>query len=95
MGTAALKIFSTTKNRITIMTVDELQNHITCFHDEAGTPIVVQLDLRNEVVKDFYARMMEDLEDTLDGIEALKEENEKRYSMKEIEEEMLLTSLTE
>jgi len=77
------------------MTVDKLQKYITYFHDEAGTPIVVQLDLRNEVVKDFYARMMEDLEDTLDGIEALKEENGKRYTMEEIEEEMLLTSLTE
>ncbi len=77
------------------MTVAELQNHITYFHDEAGKPIVVQLDLRNEVVKDFYARMMEDLEDTLEAIEALKEDNGKRYSMEEIETEMLLSNLTE
>ena len=79
----------------TTMTSDELKNYVTHFYDEKGEPIIAQLDLRNEVLRDFYERLMEDLGDILDSIEALKEENGKRYSLEEIEEELLSSQPSE
>lgn len=50
-----------------------LKRHVTYLYDEKGKLVSVQLNLRNKIIRNFYAQLMEDLEDTLDSIEALKE----------------------
>ena len=57
----------------TTMTSDELKNYITHFYDEEGVPIIAQINLRNEILRSFYERLLEDLEVTLDAIQILEE----------------------
>ncbi len=50
-----------------------LKKYVTDLYDEKGKLICVQLNLRNKIIRNFYAQLMEDLEDTLDSIEAMKD----------------------
>lgn len=74
------------------MTVEMLKKYKTYLYDESGTPVAVQLDLRNETMRKFYETMMEDFEDTLAAMQALQESDGKRFSMEEIEKELLSAS---
>jgi hypothetical protein len=63
------------------MTAASLQKYKTFFYDEKGKPVMVQLDLRNKMMKQAYERAMEELEDMLDVAEAerrLADANETR-----------------
>ena len=58
------------------MNVIALKEYKTYLYDENGNPIFVQLDLRNDVMREFYEQMMEDFEDIIDAFEALKESDQ-------------------
>ena len=51
---------------------------MSMLYDEHGTPVVVQLDLRNKMLRKFYEKMMEDFEDTLNVIQALEDDDDER-----------------
>jgi ribosomal protein L5 len=72
------------------MTVASLRKYKTFLYNERGKPVAVQLDLRNKTMKKFFETMMEDFEDTMDAIQALKEDNGTRYTLKEVEEHLFV-----
>jgi hypothetical protein len=61
------------------MTASTIKKYRTFTYNEHGKPIAVSLDLKNRMMKKFFETMMEDLQDTLDVIEALKEDDGTRY----------------
>jgi hypothetical protein len=48
------------------MTAANISKYKTLLYDKSGKPIMVQLDLRNKMMKQAYERAMEELEDMLD-----------------------------
>jgi hypothetical protein len=52
------------------MTAASLRKYKTFLYDDKGKPVMVQLDLRNKLIKHAYERAMEVLEDMLDIAEA-------------------------
>jgi hypothetical protein len=52
------------------MTAGSLRKYKTFLYDDKGKPVMVQLDLRNKLIKHAYERAMEELEDMLDIAEA-------------------------
>jgi hypothetical protein len=52
------------------MTAARLRKYKTFLYDDKGKPVMVQLDLRNKLMKQAYERAMEELEDMLDVAEA-------------------------
>ncbi len=64
------------------MVADTLRKHQTFFYDEKGNPVMVQLDLKNKVVREAY-------EDWMDAREATARENDDRRPFDEFVEEYL------
>jgi len=50
------------------MNSKSLKKHVSYLYDEKGKLVCVQLNLRNKIIRNFYAQLMEDLEDTLDAM---------------------------
>lgn len=55
------------------MTTATLKKYRTYLTDENGKPVMVQLDLRNKVIRKAYEEWMEDLEDYAEAQARLKE----------------------
>jgi truncated hemoglobin YjbI len=54
---------------INAMTAATLKKYRTYLTDDAGKPVMVQLDLRNKMLKNAYEEWMEDLEDTMNAMQ--------------------------
>jgi hypothetical protein len=62
------------------MTTASLRKYKTFLYVDKGNPIMVQLDLRNKLIKHAYERAMEELEDMLAIAEAEQRINDSSKS---------------
>jgi hypothetical protein len=58
------------------MTAATLRKYKTFLYDDKGKPVMVQLDLRNKLIKLAYEKAMEEIEDMLDVAEAQQRIND-------------------
>lgn len=55
------------------MKIETLRKYRTYLTDDQGKPVMVQLDLRNKMIRQAYEEMMEDLEDLVEAKARMKE----------------------
>lgn len=71
------------------MTVAKIKRNITYLYDEKGQPAIVQLDLRNKVVKEAYEEVFDKIEDYLDTQEAMARDDDDYVSHEEVKSRVL------
>jgi hypothetical protein len=57
------------------MTASASNKYKTVLYDKKGKPVMVQLDLRNKIMKMAYEKAMEEIEDMLDAEEAMRRDD--------------------
>ena len=58
------------------MTAIDIKKYRKYTYNEAGKPIMVQLDLRNKIIRKAYEKAMEEIENMLDEQEATRRLND-------------------
>lgn len=71
------------------MTVAKIKRDITYFFDKEGQPTIVQLDLRNKVVKEAYEEVFEKIEDYLDTQEAMARDDDDYISHEDVKSRVI------
>lgn len=71
------------------MTATILNKYKTVLYDKKGKPVMVQLDLRNKMMKMAYEKAMEEMEDMLDAEEAMRRDDGKGRPFDEFVSEFL------